>query len=288
MGLSGVLSVGAVVGGRYRVEELFPDREGAMSIVARARRLDTGEAVAIKALHPELAGDAELVERFRREARALALLRNEHVVRVHEVYEPKPGEPCMVMELLRGEDLDQVLEEEGPLELHDAVAAIDHACDGVGAAHAHGIIHRDLKPANLFRARQPDGSFVTKVIDFGVAKATAIDESSLTGTGAAMGSPLYMSPEQLRQDDLDVRTDIWALGITLYELLVGVTPFESEVPALVMAGIFTQPPVPMRDDRPDVSEALEAVIFRCLEKDREARFASVHALREALDPFLLR
>ncbi|MGZ3450251.1 MAG: serine/threonine-protein kinase [Polyangiales bacterium] len=265
-----------VVSGRFRVVEILD--EASMSIVARAES-PSGD-VALKLLHPELGKEADLRERFRREASALSKLRSEHVVRVLEVVEHE-GLPCMVMEYLAGDDLDRVLEHSGPLAVEDAVSAIHQACEGIAEAHALGILHRDLKPANLVQL--PDG--LVKVIDFGIAKSTDSEETSLTGTGSAMGSPLYMSPEQLRQEKLDARVDVWGLGVTLYELLVGVTPFESEMPAMVLAGIFSRTPPSIRDERDDVTEALEALVFRCLAKDRGDRFASVTALAEALEPY---
>lgn len=272
------LSVGAVVGEKYRVVERFDD--GSMSVVAKAvveaGPLPPGTPVALKILHPELSGDPELVERFRREARALGRMQSPHAVRMYEVL--ALPQPCMVMEWLDGEDLDRRLDAEGPLPVDEAVRAILEACDAISEAHALGIVHRDLKPSNLFLT--PAG---VKVIDFGVAKDETSAEASLTGTGAAMGSPLYMAPEQIRCERVDARADVWALGATLYELLVGVTPFENEIPAMVLAGILGRTAPPIRDDRPDVSEALEAIVFRCLEKDKAARFASVTALAEALE-----
>ncbi len=279
--------VGDRIAGEYRVEALLP--EGSTSIVARARRGD-GLPVALKILHPSLAHEPELVERFRREGRALVRLESEHVVRVLEVIDDPL--PILVMELLEGDDLDRVLEVEGPLPVADAVSAVWQACDAIAEAHAHGIVHRDLKPANRVRvgpARAGDVARV-KVIDFGIAKTTAGGEPSLTGTDSAMGSPLYMAPEQLRCEPIRfpdaARVDVWGLGVTLYELLVGVTPFEDEVPAMVLAGIFGRPAPPIRPDRPDVPPALESVILRCLEKDRARRWASAAALREALEAFL--
>ncbi|MBL8719019.1 MAG: serine/threonine protein kinase [Myxococcales bacterium] len=273
------LAVHALIAGKYRVLDRIDD--GSMSIVARARvegpsTIGVGNLVALKVLHPDLAGDPELVERFRREARALGRVRSPHAVRMYEVVEIPP--PCMVMEWLEGEDLDHRVAEDGPLPVDEAVRAIVEACDAISEAHALGIIHRDLKPANLFLT--PTG---VKVIDFGIAKDALTPETSLTGTGAAMGSPLYMAPEQIRCERVDARADVWALGVTLYELLVGVTPFESEVPAMVLAGILGRSAPPIRDDRPDVSERLEAIVFRCLEKDKSGRFASASALAEALE-----
>jgi len=266
-----------LVGGRFRVVEVLD--EASMSIVARARVEDpSGVEVALKLLHPELGKEADLRERFAREASALARLRSLHVVRVLEVVEHE-GLPCMVMEYLDGDDLDRVLEHSGPLAVPDAVSAVRQACEGLAEAHALAILHRDMKPANLVRLA--DG--LVKVIDFGIAKSMVSEETSLTGTGSAMGSPLYMSPEQLRQEKLDARVDVWGLGVTLYELLVGFTPFESEMPAMVLAGIFNRAPPPMRDERDDVPRALEAIVERCLAKDRGARYASVSALSEALE-----
>jgi len=278
--MGAALRPGASVAGRYRIVGIL--EEGQMSIVAHARRESDGLDVAIKVLHPDLANVPELVERFRREARALTRLCSEHVVRVLEVVEAA-GLPAMVTEFLHGEDLDRVLDAEGPLAIGDAVSAVHQACDAIAEAHALGIIHRDLKPANLFRT---EGGHI-KVIDFGIAKSpNADDEPSLTGTGSAMGSPLYMAPEQLRCERLDARVDVWALGATLYELLAGITPFEAEVPAMVLAGILTHAPHPLRAEREDVSEELERVILRCLAKDPRDRFASVTALQEALEDHL--
>ena len=272
------LQPGALLAGRYRVAEIV--EEGSMSIVVRARRDADGLDVAIKVLHPDLASIAELVERFRREARALTRLRSEHVVQVLDVIEVE-SLPAMVMEFLVGQDLDRVLDAEGPLPIREAVSAVSQACDAIAEAHALGIIHRDLKPANLFRTATH-----VKVIDFGIAKSAAPDEESLTGTGSAMGSPLYMAPEQLRCEKLDARVDVWALGVTLYELLAGITPFEASVPAMVLSAILTRTPHPLRAERDEVSEDLERIVLRCLAKAPAQRFASALALREALDDHL--
>lgn len=285
--MTATLIPGALLAGRYRIAEIL--EEGEMSIVARAVRVADELDVAIKVLHPDLASEPELLERFRRESRALSRLQSEHVVQVLDVIELDAGStrlPAMVMEYLVGEDLNRVLDEEGPLPLGDATLAVYQACDAIAEAHRCGIVHRDLKPANLFRTRSDDGALHIKVIDFGVAKASVAGEESLTGTGTAMGSPMYMAPEQLRGERVDARADVWALGVTLYELLAGITPFEASVPAMVYAAILTQAPHPLRDERDDVSEELERVILRCLEKEPARRFASAIALREALEDHL--
>lgn len=282
--MTATLIPGALLAGRYRIAEIL--EEGEMSIVARAVRVADGLDVAIKVLHPDLAAEPELLERFRRESRALSRLQSEHVVRVFDVIELEGKLPAMVMEFLVGEDLNRVLDEEGPLSISDATLAVFQATDAIAEAHSCGIVHRDLKPANLFRTRSDDGSLHIKVIDFGVAKASVAGEESLTGTGTAMGSPMYMAPEQLRGERVDARADVWALGVTLYELLAGITPFEASVAAMVYAAILTQAPHPLRDERDDVSEELERVILRCLEKEPARRFASALALREALEDHL--
>jgi serine/threonine-protein kinase len=207
---------------------------------------------------------------------------------VLEVVELDAHLPAMVMEFLVGEDLNRVLDDEGPLSIPEATLAVHQACDAIAEAHGCGIVHRDLKPANLFRTRAEDGSLHIKVIDFGVAKESVAGEDSLTGNGTAMGSPMYMAPEQLRGERVDPRADVWALGVTLYELLAGITPFEASVPAMALAAILTQPPHPLREERDDVSEELERVILRCLEKEPARRYGSAIALREALEDHLTR
>src|SRR5262252_3026773 len=243
---------GEVLVGKYRVDRILG--RGGMGLVVAALHLQLEQAVALKLLLPGASSVPEAVGRFLREARAAARIQSEHVVRVTDVGTLDSGEPFMVMELLRGMDLSQVVHATGPLAVTTAVDYLLQACEGVAEAHKLGIVHRDLKPSNLFLAQRSDGSPLVKVLDFGISKAaTAAGSVALTATAAFMGSPLYMSPEQVRSArDVDARTDIWSLGVVLHELLTGVPVYRAETASAVMAMIAADPPVPVRAVRPDV------------------------------------
>ena len=278
---------GDLVAGKYRIERVLG--EGGMGVVIAATHLQLGQRVAIKLMRREVIND-EAVERFLREARALVRLRSQHVARVIDVGETSDGVPFMVMEYLEGSDLSDVVHQRGKLPVKDAVEYLLHACEAIAEAHAAGIIHRDLKPANLFLTRAPDGSDSIKVLDFGISKSIEADEGpyakKLTATTTVIGSPAYMSPEQMRSArDADARSDIWSLGVILYELLAGVIPFDGATyPDLVLA-VNMQTPAAFSTYRLDVPAALEAATFRCFEKKRDDRFASVADLAEAIAPF---
>jgi serine/threonine protein kinase len=276
-----MLRVGQVLCGKYRIDAVLG--AGSMGVVVAAQHLQLGIPVAIKALRPEARANAEAVARFEREARAAAHIRGEHVVRVLDVGSLDDGTPFMVMERLEGEDLARRLEREGQLPVDEAVEWILQACEAVGEAHGLGIVHRDLKPENLFCARRPDGSSAIKVLDFGISKMGSMQ---MTETQACVGSPCYMSPEQLRSSRrVDARTDIWALGAVLYELLTGAVPFWGDTMPELCTRILHTPPTPIRDLRAEVPEELAAVIERCLAKDRADRIANVADLAAALAPF---
>ena len=278
---------GDLIAGKYRIERVLG--EGGMGVVLAATHLQLGQRVAVKVMRHGVIND-EAVERFLREARALVRLRSQHVARVIDVGETTEGVPFMVMEYLEGSDLSDVVDQRGPLPVKDAVEYLLHACEAIAEAHAAGIIHRDLKPANLFLTRAPDGSDSIKVLDFGISKSTEPDEGpyakKLTATTTVFGSPAYMSPEQMRSArDADARSDIWSLGVILYELLAGVIPFDGTTyPDLVLA-VNMQTPAALSTHRLDVPAALEAATFRCFEKKRDDRFASVADLAEAIAPF---
>ena len=278
---------GDVVCGKYRIEGTLG--HGGMGVVLAATDTSLGRAVAIKLLPPHKSSSPEAVARFLREARAAAAIQSEHVVRVFEVDTFVTGTPFIVMERLVGGDLAQALDEQGPMPIDIACDTILQACQALGEAHRLGIVHRDLKPGNLFLSQRPDGSACLKILDFGISKGTPLDPdggSSLTATGAVMGTPLYMSPEQIRSlRDVDARTDIWALGAILFELLTRSSIFEAPTAAALCAMIAMDPPTPLRVRLPSAPAELEAIILRCLHKDPAGRFQDVAALADALAPF---
>jgi eukaryotic-like serine/threonine-protein kinase len=279
---------GDVLAGKFRIERVLGI--GGMGMVVSAMHLQLDERVAIKFLLPEALMNAEAVARFGREARAAVKIKSEHVARVTDVGALESGAPYMVMELLRGQDLSQVLRDTGALPISVAVQYLLQACEALAEAHAVGIVHRDLKPANLFLTARADGSPCIKVLDFGISKVTNPSGSGadmgMTRTQAIMGSPLYMSPEQLASaKDVDQRTDVWAVGCVLYELVTGRVPFEAEtMPQLCTLILHTEPPPPRRL-RPDVPELLDQAILRCLRKDRNQRYPNVAALAADIAQF---
>ncbi|WP_437805520.1 serine/threonine-protein kinase [Sorangium sp. So ce1078] len=282
----GLVRQGQVIAGKYRVERVIGI--GGMGVVVAATHLQLEEQVAIKLLLPAAAHSRTLAERFVREARAAVKVKSEHVARVTDVGTLESGTPYMVMEYLSGSDLAEALRAGGPMPPQAAVEYVLQACEALAEAHAAGIIHRDLKPANLFLTRRADGSPCVKVLDFGISKvATGGSDPRITDTKAVMGSPLYMSPEQLKSSrDVDARTDIWSLGVILFELLAGAPPFDGATMPQLCVAIMQGIPRPLASFRPDVPPALEAVILRCLEKLPERRFRDVGALAEALAPFV--
>jgi serine/threonine-protein kinase len=275
------VAVGDVVAGKYAVERIVG--AGGMGVVVVATHMQLGQNVALKFLLPSQCEAPGAVERFLREAKAAVQIQSEHVARVTDVGTTASNAPYMVMEFLRGTDLGEVLRSRGRLPIEDVVDYVLQACEAIGEAHSLGIVHRDLKPANLFLTARADGSALVKVLDFGISKATGDAPSSLTTGEVMMGSPRYMSPEQMKSSrDVDARTDLWALGIILYELVVGAPPFEAESMAGLCAAIATEPAPRARAARPDVPEALDAVIAHCLEKHRDQRVQSVADLARAL------
>jgi serine/threonine-protein kinase len=284
------VEIGQVVADTYRVDSLIG--QGGMGVVVSAHHVHLEQRVAIKFLLSDIADHGEAAERFRREARAAAQIQSDHVVRVLDVGSLEGTVPYMVMEYLKGEDLGQVLANGRPLPIRDAVRYVLEACEAVGQAHAAGIIHRDLKPANLFLAERPDGSLRVKVLDFGISRSASDasgDNLRLTSTSTLIGSPLYMSPEQMRYPrDVDAGTDIWSLGAILYELLLARPPFEAETLPQLCELVLTEKPPRPSELRPEIPAELEAAVLRCLERERGDRWPNVAALAEALSPFLAR
>lgn len=279
---------GEVVAEKYRVEREMA--VGGMGVVVEATHLELDQRVALKFMLPDAAENASAVARFVREARAAVKLHSEHVGRVLDVGRLPSGIPYMVMEYLEGQDLSTMLDTWGALPIPSAVDYVVQACDAIAEAHSLGIVHRDLKPSNLFLALRSDGTGLIKVLDFGISKVTASGKEhepvNITATSSLMGSPLYMSPEQMRSTKkVDARTDIWALGVILYELLAGRPPFDVEsLPELCLM-IANDSPPPLRMRRAEVPAELEAVIFKCLEKEQEKRFRNIAELAIALEPF---
>jgi eukaryotic-like serine/threonine-protein kinase len=280
------VGVGQIVAGKYEVERVLA--RGGTGLVVKARHLQLLEPCAIKFMLPEVLGTPMARERFLREARACARLKSDHVVRIFDVGELDAETPYMVLEYLEGADLEDHLDRCRPLPVAETAVYVLQMCAALAEAHALGIIHRDLKPANVFLARLPDGTTRVKLLDFGISKvlegAAGVDQSQ-TVEGTIMGTPLFMAPEQARGDEVDARTDIWAVGVILYNLLTGRLPFESNQSMRTLAYVLSREPVPPSRHLPSIPPALEQLILRCLQKDPAARPASVNEIAAAIAPF---
>ncbi|WP_437900172.1 serine/threonine protein kinase [Sorangium sp. So ce124] len=280
------IAPGTVIARKYRVERTIG--RGGMGLVVEALHLDLDTRVAIKFLLPEFMSYTEASERFMREARTVAKLQTPHVVRVLDVAALESGEPYMVMELLDGVDLAGHAAESGTLAIGECIDHIVQACEALAEAHALGIVHRDLKPANLFLTKRPDGAPHIKVLDFGVSKILTGDTGnvSLTQTTTILGSALYMSPEQMRSSkSVDPRTDIYALGVCLFEIIGGRPPYVADSFPELCAKIYTSPPEALQDLRPEVPEGLVEVIEKSIAREPEDRFQSIAEFVQALAPY---
>lgn len=281
---------GDVIDGKFLVEGCIGS--GGMAIVHRGEHLQLKSPVAIKLLRPELVTDGAAVSRFLREARLAASIENEHSTRIHDVGTTADGVPYIVMELMRGISLDAYLEREGPMSAAVAVSVVLQVLGVLAEAHAKGLVHRDLKPANLFMQERADGALWIKVMDFGISKLVTDSADSdpslrITAPRSLLGSPQYMSPEQLRDSSsVDHRSDIWSVGIVLYELLTGgKLPFEASTLAELCALILDKDPEPLRRARGDVPPGLEEVMHRALAKDPSTRPQTVGELALLLAPY---
>jgi serine/threonine-protein kinase len=279
---------GDVLAGKYRIEKVLG--VGGMGVVVAARHLQLETKVAIKFLLPAMLANRDAVTRFAREARAAVRITGEHVARVLDVGTLETGAPYMVMEFLEGRDLSAWITQRGALSIEEAVEFLLQASVAVAEAHALGIVHRDLKPANLFCIRRADGKNSIKVLDFGISKVTESSSGesavSVTKTSAMMGSPLYMSPEQMRSPkDVDAQSDVWALGVILFELLTTKVPFDGESVPEVAIKVATMPPPSLRALRPEIPLGLEAVVNKALEKGKGDRYKNVAELAMAVGDF---
>ncbi|HZI20369.1 MAG TPA: protein kinase [Pyrinomonadaceae bacterium] len=272
--------VGSTLDGKYRVEGRIA--AGGMGTVYRATRLLIGDEVAIKILHPEHFADASAAERFRREAQAAARLKHPNAVSVYDFGVTNEGLVYLVMELVGGESLRRIIKGQGPLTPSAAADVMRQVCAALDEAHRQSIVHRDVKADNIIIHQTPAGLRV-KVLDFGIAKLRDVAASNLTQTGSVMGTPHYMSPEQCVGEELDSRSDIYSLGVVLYEMLAGVVPFNSPTSTAVIIQHVNQPPPPLRSINMSVPEAVERVVMHALQKRREDRPQTAGVLAAEMD-----
>lgn len=279
--------IGDRLGGKYRLKKLL--RKGGMGVVFEAEHEDLGKLVAVKILKPELAKDERGVSRFKREARAAAAIGHRSIVDVHDIDQTEDGSLFLVMELLKGETLGQRLAREGTIDVPLATAIAGAVLDALRLTHARGIVHRDLKPDNIYLVdsgqRFPD----VKVLDFGASRMVDAShpEERLTESGIVLGTPYYLSPEQARGEvEVDMRTDLYALGVILYESLSGEVPFNARNTLALARRILEAPLVPPRALEPSIPEALEAVILRALKRDLDDRYQDALEMLEALLPIM--
>ncbi|MGZ3429177.1 MAG: serine/threonine-protein kinase, partial [Polyangia bacterium] len=275
--------VGTVVDGRYRIERVLGT--GGMGAVYEAEHIEIGKKVALKVLHPQFSRQADLVARFRREARAASKVGHPNIVDVTDSGTTPDGDVYFVMERLDGLDLGEVLRHERRIAPDRVVAIGTQVCRALSAAHAAGIIHRDLKPENIFLVSREGVADFVKVLDFGIAKQDMGNQNSprrLTTPGIAMGTPEYMAPEQAAGKAIDGRVDIYSVGAILYEMLTADPPHHGANVMEILAKKATEAPTPPRELNPDVPEALEEVVMRCLERDPDRRPQTMGALEYEL------
>ncbi len=274
------VSIGQVFQGKYRVNAILG--QGGMGVVAECTHLALNERVAVKMLRQDVLMDQDAVSRFIREAQAAVKLKSEYVARVSDVGTFENGVPYMVMEFLEGHDLGELLQQRGVLPVQWAVELVLQTAEALAEAHSLGIVHRDVKPTNLFVTWRPDGSSLIKVLDFGISKSPMGTDMHLTQTQSLLGTPAYMSPEQMRSARLvDTRTDIWSLGTVFYEILEGRRPFEAESFSEMCVKVAVDPPAPMVN----TPAGLQQVIMRCLAKAPEQRYANMAELGRDLVPY---
>ena len=273
-------AIGKVLAGKYRIDGFL--KRGGMGAVYRGTHLMLNKPVAIKLIKPELVTSEDTVRRFQLEARAASQLDHPNIVTIYDLGRSDDGSLYIAMELVNGKSLKEAVKAEGPFEPKRAVGIARAIASALTLAHGNKIIHRDLKPQNIMLALDNEGHENPKLLDFGIAKSFETDSPALTSTGMILGTPQYMSPEQAEGKSVDARADLYALGIILYEMLVGKVPFDSpSVPAILVKHL-KEPPQPPSSLRGDIAPALEAIVLRCLAKEPSERFASADDLSRAL------
>ncbi|NMC70249.1 MAG: protein kinase, partial [Myxococcales bacterium] len=276
--------LGMVLAGRYRIVRRIG--EGGMGVVYEAEHVELGKPVALKVLREDFTQKQDLVERFKQEARSAASIGHENIIDVSDFGTTEDGGIFFAMELLRGEDLADVLQREVRLPLERAARIVAQMCRALHAAHQKGIIHRDLKPENVFLVRKDDRRDIVKVLDFGIAKMTTLDAEGrrLTKTGVIFGTPEYMAPEQARGQTLDLRVDVYATGVMLYEMLAGQVPFTGESFMAILTQHLFSEVKPLSQVAPDVAvpAAVESVIYKAMAKDRDERYGTMLEMLEDL------
>jgi serine/threonine-protein kinase len=275
---------GKTLNNRYQIEGKLG--EGGFGAVYKAKQLNMGRTVALKVLHARMAKDQQVIGRFKREAQASSLLRAPHTVQVYDFDQSPEGVMYLAMEILQGKSLHAIVRDEGPLDPVRVARVLDGIADSLGEAHGQGIVHRDIKPENIYLEPRPTPDFV-KVLDFGIAKIVSGDGlaasgPALTAAGQTLGTLEYMSPEQLMGQQLDGRSDLYALGVMSYELLTGALPWPAKTPGeLITAHLKTMPPPPSKA-KPGIPPLLDQIILRLVEKQREKRYANTDELRKDL------
>jgi serine/threonine protein kinase len=282
-------TIGQVIAGKFEITKLLG--VGGVGFVVAANHLELGQKVALKFLKPDMLANTQVAGRFAHEALAAARIKSEHVARVYDVGSLEDGTPFIVMEFLDGRDLFDIVTQDGPQPVRLAVDYMLQACEALADAHSCGIVHRDVKPENLFLLHRSEGIELIKILDFGISKLALTGSAfksnvPLVKTMLPVGSPVYMSPEQIRASkETDHRTDIWSLGCVLYELLTGGAAFDAPTLTQLSAAILETNPTPPSRHRPDVPPEIDAIVKRCLEKNPADRFQNVAQLAMALYPY---
>jgi eukaryotic-like serine/threonine-protein kinase len=273
-------AIGRVLDGKYRIDDFLT--RGGMGSVYRGTHVLLNKPIAIKLIRPELVTSHDMVERFFREARAAAKLSHPYIVTVHDLGQDKDGTLYIIMELVDGKSLKQLIQSEGPWQPARAMRFVKGVASALSLAHRNGIVHRDLKPQNIMVYRDSDGNECPKILDFGIAKTLEPDKPGLTQTGMVLGTPHYMSAEQAKGGPADQRSDLYALGVILYEMLVGKVPFDDKSVPSILVKHLTEAPRPPSTLKGGISPELERLVLRCLEKDPSKRFQSADELSRSL------